>query len=159
MTDYSPDTPFSTIWLSGVGELVFSVQLSPTRHKQNIHKVTNLLNSMTGVCWKEAESLENSDHFSITNCSVFVQVNQFKHRSKLKTIRLICLLKHMTSWQGEETALIGLEHTKKYGSLYKDPLQQLRTHAITSRVCLFFLNESTSTVVSLLIPGFSLGSL
>lgn len=53
MIDYSPDTPFSTTWLSGVGELGFSVQLSPTRHKQNIHKVTNLLNSMTGVCWEE----------------------------------------------------------------------------------------------------------
>lgn len=48
-TSYSPDTPFSTIWMSGVGEFVFSVQLSPIRHNHNIHKVTNLLNSMTGV--------------------------------------------------------------------------------------------------------------
>lgn len=55
MVNDSPDTPFSTTWLSGVGELGLSDQLSPTRHKHNIHKVTNLLNSMTGVYWKEKQ--------------------------------------------------------------------------------------------------------
>lgn len=56
MVNDSPDTPFSTTWLSGVGELGLSDQLSPTRHKHNIQKVTNLLNSMTCVCWKEEDT-------------------------------------------------------------------------------------------------------
>lgn len=50
MTGHSPDTPFSTTWLSAVGELGLSAQLSPTRHRHSIHKVTKFLNSMTGAC-------------------------------------------------------------------------------------------------------------
>lgn len=51
-TRHSPETPFSTTWLSAVDELGFSAQLSPTRHRQSIHKVTKFLNSMTGAHWR-----------------------------------------------------------------------------------------------------------
>lgn len=46
------------------------------KHKQNIHRVTNLLNSMTGVCWKNTQNKENYIIAALIKASLIIKSKQ-----------------------------------------------------------------------------------